>query len=107
MSQVEILGLMAGFLVALSLVPQIQRVRKLKDAQEISLSFNLLNMVGTALWLAYGLFLGLISVIIWNGANIVLLTLLLTMKLKYGMGHSTPKSQASLPSLEPVEGNQV
>jgi MtN3 and saliva related transmembrane protein len=90
MSQVEILGLTAGFLVALGLVPQILRVRRLKDAQEISLSFNLLSLTGTALWLTYGVSLGLISVIVWNGANIILLSLLLVMKLKYGMG--TPKS---------------
>jgi len=90
--QVEVLGLAAGFFVALGLVPQILRVWKLKDAQEISLSFNLLSLTGTILWLAYGLFLGLISVILWNGTNVVLLTLLLLVKLKYGMGHSTPES---------------
>jgi len=44
------------------------------------------------LWLAYGLFLGLTSVIIWNGANSALLILLLTLKLKFGMNHSTPGS---------------
>ncbi|MGP8125942.1 MAG: SemiSWEET family sugar transporter [Nitrososphaerales archaeon] len=92
MSQVELLGLAAGLFVALGLVPQILRVWRLKRAEEISLSFNLLSLTGTALWLAYGLFLGLISVIVWNGANVVLLLLLLTVKLKYGMGHATPKS---------------
>ena len=75
--------------VALGLVPQILRVWKLRSAQEISLSFNLLFLIGTTLWLAYGLFLGLTSVILWNGANDVLLILLLTMKLNYGMEHST------------------
>jgi len=78
--------------VALGLVPQILRVWRLKSAQEISLPFSLLFLVGTMLWLAYGLFLGLVSVIVWNGANSALLILLLTMKLKFGMGHSTPKS---------------
>ncbi len=92
MSQVELLGLAAGLFVALGLVPQILRVWRLKRAEEISLSFNLLSLTGTALWLAYGLFLGLISVIVWNGANVVLLLLLLTVKLKYGMGHTAPKS---------------
>ena len=76
--------------VALGLVPQILRVWKLRSAQEISLSFNLLFLIGTTLWLAYGLFLGLASVILWNGANDVLLILLLTMKLNYGMDHRTP-----------------
>ena len=92
MSQIEILGLVAGMFVAFGLIPQILRVWKLKSAREISLSFNLLSLIGTTLWLAYGLFLGLASVILWNGANDVLLILLLTMKLRYGMEHSTPKS---------------
>jgi len=92
MSQFELLGLAAGLFVALGLIPQIFRVWKLKRAEEISLSFNLLSLTGTALWLAYGLFLGLASVIIWNGANVVLLLLLLTVKLKYGMGRAPPRS---------------
>ncbi len=82
----EALGLLAGFLVALGLVPQIVRVWRLKDAKEISLAFNLLSLTGTVLWLLYGLILGLLSVIVWNGTNVVLLCLLLTVKLRYGMG---------------------
>ena len=92
MSQIEILGLVAGMFVALGLVPQTLRVWKLKSAQEISLPFSLLFLIGTVLWLAYGLFLGLTSVIVWNGANSALLILLLTLKLKFGMDHGTPKS---------------
>jgi MtN3 and saliva related transmembrane protein len=90
MSQVELLGLVAGMFVAFGLVPQILRVWKLKSAQEISLSFNLLYLIGALLWLAYGLSLGLTSVIVWNSANSALLILLLTVKLKYGMNHITP-----------------
>jgi len=74
--------------VALGLIPQIVRVWRLKSANEVSLLFTLMYLVGTVLWLAYGLFLGLASVIVWNGANCVLLILLLTMKLKYGMNRS-------------------
>ena len=90
MLQIEILGLVAGMFVALGLVPQIVRVWRLKSAQEISLSFNLLFLIGTILWLAYGLFLGLISIIVWNGANSALLMLLLTAKLKFEMDQNTP-----------------
>ncbi len=85
-SYAEVVGLTAGFLVALGLVPQIVRVWRLKDAQEISLAFNLLSLGGTALWLAYGVILGLLSVIVWNGTNTVLLVVLLAVKLRYGMG---------------------
>ena len=86
----EALGLVAGFLVSLGLVPQILRVWKLRDAQEISLPFNLLSLGGTVLWLTYGLLLGLLSVILWNGVNCILYLILLSVKLRYGMGHGEP-----------------
>jgi len=87
---VEALGLAAGFLVSLGLVPQILRVWKLRDAQEISLPFNLLSLGGTVLWLAYGLVLGLLSVILWNGVNCFLYVVLLSVKLRYGMARNGP-----------------
>jgi MtN3 and saliva related transmembrane protein len=81
----EYIGLAAGLLIALGWIPQVVRVWRMKDAQEISLTFNLLFLGGTILWLAYGLVLGLLSVILWNGVNLVLLAALLTVKLRYGM----------------------
>jgi len=98
---VEVLGLVAGFLVSLGLVPQILRIWRLRDAQEISLTFNLLSLGGTVLWLTYGLVQGLLSVILWNGVNCVLYLILLSVKLRYGMGRgslshsSEPKPQSS------------
>jgi MtN3 and saliva related transmembrane protein len=89
-SYTETIGLAAGFLVAFGLVPQVLRVWRLRDAQEISLTFNLLSVGGTALWLTYGLSLGLLSVIIWNGVNLILYLSLLAVKLKFGLGRSSP-----------------
>jgi MtN3 and saliva related transmembrane protein len=85
----EAIGLTAGFLIAAGLVPQVVKVWRLKDAQEISLAYNLLTLGGTFIWLVYGSLLGLLSVIIWNGVNLVLLLALLTVKLKYGMKPQT------------------
>jgi len=91
-SAFEVLGLVAGFLIAVGFVPQIIRVWRLKDAQEISLAFNLLNLSGTVLWLVYGLLQNLLSVVVWNGVNTVVVTLLLAVKLKYGTGRGGPIS---------------
>jgi len=87
---VEVLGLAAGFLVSLGLIPQILRIWRLRDAQEISLPFNLLSLGGTVLWLMYGLLQGLLSVIVWNGVNCILYLILLSVKLRYGMGRGGP-----------------
>jgi MtN3 and saliva related transmembrane protein len=84
-SEAETVGLVAGFLVAMAYVPQVIRVWRLKDARQISLAFNLMYAGGTILWLAYGIMLALPSVMLWNGVNLVLLSTLLAVKLKYGM----------------------
>ncbi len=84
-SDAELVGLAAGLLVACGLVPQVVRVWRMKDAHQISLGFNLITIGGIALWLAYGVLLGLLSVILWNAVNLVLYLSLLVVKLKYGM----------------------
>jgi MtN3 and saliva related transmembrane protein len=89
-SLTEAIGLVAGFLVSLGLVPQILRVLKLRDAQQISLPFNLLSLGGTILWLTYGILLGLLAVVFWNGVNCILYVILLSVKLKYGMRRRSP-----------------
>ena len=95
-SDAEALGLVAGFLIALGLVPQILRVWRLKDAQEISLTFNLLSLAGTALWLVYGVILGLFLVafflpkvrgtaVFWAG--IVAEAIVLALFFRTGIGY--------------------
>ncbi len=78
------LGLVAGALVSCSLIPQLVRVLQLKSAREISILFTSLLLLGVILWLVYGLYLGLLPVIIWNAIGAALSALLLLAKLKYG-----------------------
>lgn len=84
MSSAEYLGIVAGLFTTFALVPQIIRVYKLKSAREISLLFNTMLLVGVAIWLVYGIVLGLFSLIIWNSIGIILNSWLLIAKLKYG-----------------------
>jgi MtN3 and saliva related transmembrane protein len=80
----EVLGLVAGLVISISLIPQIVRVIKLKSAHEVSLLFTSMLLFGTFLWLIYGIVLHLLPLIIWNSIGIVLDSLLLYAKLKYG-----------------------
>ncbi|MFC1942839.1 SemiSWEET family sugar transporter [Chloroflexota bacterium] len=84
MPYIEYIGLVAGFFVTCSLIPQIIRVFRLKSAREISIVFNSSLLIGLVFWLIYGIELGLIPVIVWNAVGIVLAGLLLYAKLKYG-----------------------
>ena len=84
MSSGELFGLIAGALVTSSLIPQLIRIFKLKSAREISLLFTGLLLAGLILWLAYGIYFGLMPVILWNGIGSALAVILLGTKLKYG-----------------------
>lgn len=79
----EVLGFIAGALSSTSLVPQLIRVFKLKSAREISLPFTSLFLVGVLLWLAYGIYLGLAPVILWNAVAASLMATLMLAKLKW------------------------
>lgn len=80
----EYIGLVAGGIVTLGLVPQVIRVFKLKSAREISALFSILFLVGMTLFLVYGILLNLRPIIIWNSIGLVLVSALLFGKLKYG-----------------------
>jgi len=79
----QIIGLGAGGLIAVSYIPQIWKLFKMKSAKEISLPFTLLQLVGGLMWLAYGLILALPAVYITNIANVTLVCLMLYAKIKY------------------------
>jgi len=80
----EVLGLVAGALTTGGFIPQVVRVYRLKSAREISLLFTTLFLVGISFWMVYGIYFGLLSVIIWNAITAILGGLLLFAKLKYG-----------------------
>jgi MtN3 and saliva related transmembrane protein len=84
LSLIESRGFVAGLLVTFSMVPQIIRVFKLRSAREISLLFTSALLLGLIVWLVYGLYLGLLPVIIWNAIGAALAATLLYAKMRYG-----------------------
>ncbi len=80
----EYIGLIAGALITFGFIPQIIRVFKLKSAREISATFSILLLVGMLLWLIYGISLHLTPIILWNSVGLLLVSILLYGKLKYG-----------------------
>jgi MtN3 and saliva related transmembrane protein len=82
-----ILGLIAGAITTFSLVPQVFRVFRLKSAREISLFFTIMFIVGSSIWLSYGIYFELLPVILWNTLAIMLAVILLFGKLKYDKNH--------------------
>jgi MtN3 and saliva related transmembrane protein len=84
MSLADYLGLVAGGIVTVGLVPQVMRVYKLKSARDISFLFNLSLLSGMIMFLVYGVILELFPLILWNSIGMLLLIALLFGKWKYG-----------------------
>ena len=55
MYQIEILGYIAGFLVASALAPQIIKTWKTKSAKDISTLWAIVLMSGLFLWIVYAI----------------------------------------------------
>jgi MtN3 and saliva related transmembrane protein len=80
---IEVLGFVAAILTTLSFLPQALRIRRLRSADEVSLTMYLMMVTGQGLWLVYGIVIASPSMI---GANVVamsLVTWVLIMKLRH------------------------
>jgi MtN3 and saliva related transmembrane protein len=51
----EILGLLGGLLVTVSLLPQVIKSYKTKSTKDISIVYTIILMTGLALWILYAI----------------------------------------------------
>lgn len=84
MDYVDIIGLAAGFLTTVALIPQVQKIWKSKSAKDVSLKMFIAFTIGIALWLAYGIIKQELPMMIWNSVSLALAATILGMKLKFG-----------------------
>lgn len=77
------IGLAAGFLTSIAVLPQVVRTWRIKQANDISIWQPLILITGMALWLIYGVLLGDLPLILANSFSIFCYLLLLWMKLIY------------------------
>jgi MtN3 and saliva related transmembrane protein len=80
----EWIGLVAGALTSFGLLPQVIRVFKLKSAREISFLWNASFLIGVCCWLAYGIYLRSVPLILWNAITAIFGLTLIYAKIKYG-----------------------
>jgi len=77
------IGLVAGFLTSIAVIPQVVRTWRTKHARDISIWQPLLLIIGMLLWLIYGLLLHDLPLIAANAFSISCYIVLLGMKLVY------------------------
>jgi len=83
MSIIDCLGLIAGGLSTGSLVPQLIRIIKIKSTKDISLEMFLISFLGLVCWLAFGILIKSIPIIVSNVLSISMVITIILYKLKY------------------------
>lgn len=83
MDAINILGMTAGGLTTVCLLPQVIKTWKSKSAADISAGMFVLFSGGVFLWLLYGIALGASPIIIANAVTLTLALLILVLKLRY------------------------
>jgi MtN3 and saliva related transmembrane protein len=81
---VTVIGFLAGVLTTVSFIPQVVKVWKTRSARDISLGMYVIFTCGVVLWLAYGLLLASLPIVLANTFTLTLALAVLVMKLRFG-----------------------
>ena len=83
LSTAESLGIAAGILTSISLLPQVIKILKEKEAEDVSLVMLIILILGLSLWIAYGILRSDIPIIATNCFSILLNLTLIILRVKY------------------------
>ncbi len=81
---VTAIGLFAAACTTIAFFPQFWRAWKTKSTKDLSLSTFMIFWIGVLAWLAYGLLINNLPMILANSITILLGTGILILKFKYG-----------------------
>ena len=79
----ELLGLIAGLFTTIAFVPQVVKIWKSKQAQDVSFAMFAIFSTGVALWIVYGFIIGSLPVILANSVTFALALAVIILKLYF------------------------
>jgi MtN3 and saliva related transmembrane protein len=79
---IEALGLFAACLTTSSFLPQAIRIWRTRSARDVSLVMYVMMAAGNALWLAYGVLIGSVSMIFANATCLLMVVSVLGLKIR-------------------------
>ena len=85
MNTIDTIGFAAAILTTSSFVPQAWHTFRTRDVAGISLGMYVVLVMGTGLWLTYGLFLQAWPIVIANAITLGLALVILVMKMRFAM----------------------
>ena len=77
------IGSIAAVLTTFAFLPQVIKVIKTKDTESIALGRYLMQVLGIALWLAHGLVIQDLPLILANSVSFILSGTILVYKIRY------------------------
>lgn len=80
----DLIGSAAAVLTTTAFVPQAWQVWRTRHTADISLGMYVLFTAGVALWMSYGILLTAWPIIIANSITLLLASMVLAMKIKFG-----------------------
>ena len=83
MANLDIIGYAAGFLVAVSLTPQLIKTWRTKSTKDISLLWTLILMIGLLLWIVYAVVNKIIPILIFASIEFLMVSSLFLFKIIY------------------------
>lgn len=83
MNSIQLTGYLAGFVIAVSLMPQVWKAWKTKSTTDISLLWNAIYIFGLLLFFIYGIGIREMPIIVMNTIEIILAISLIVAKLIY------------------------
>jgi len=84
MNPIEYVGFIAGSFVAASLLPQVIKSWKTKSTKDIAILWMVINLIGQALWVIYGIGILSYPVMIMSSITLIMAISLMVLKLKHG-----------------------
>lgn len=81
---IDLIGYLAGFIVATSLTPQVIKSWKTKSTKDISIVWTSIYLTGLVLWIIYGVGIASLPIIVTISIEALLALSLLILKIIYG-----------------------
>ena len=79
----DVLGMIAGSLTTIAFVPQVVKTWRSKSTHDISYGMFILFSLGLLLWLAYGIVIDALPIIVSNLVTLLLALVILGLKFRY------------------------
>ncbi|MEO6583638.1 MAG: SemiSWEET transporter [Ferruginibacter sp.] len=83
MTSIQLLGLAAGTITSITFLPQVIKIWQTKSGKDLSVVMLLLLLLGTSMWLLYGIFIKDIAIIYTNTMVLAMGLIMLFFKYRF------------------------